>query len=209
LEYCCALTHIQQIPALIGSLREILVLYEQLQEEAFDPSLKAIFQWWLPQILELLAMAQCIQSIELLPLVQFVVKHSTMPLYLCTGEYLIFEPDPYLKKLTISTEDAANNIRTKCKNHTENLRKLLISTYKYSATQTNIDDSRSDASIPSEADRRNKSSSAVVRANSTDFLLNRTSSYTWSHTSTGDQSPREMGGTNEFLAEETVCLCFL
>lgn len=192
----------QQLGSLTATLREILTVYEQLQREAFDPSLKSIFQWWLPQIVELLAMAQCIQSQELLPLVQFIVKHSAMALYLSTGEYLIFEPDPYLKKLTIPTDEAASNIRAKCKNHTENLRKLLISTYKYSATHTSMDDSRSDASLPSDAGRKSTNTS-VVRVNSADFLLNRTSSYTWSHTSTGDQSPRELGGTNEFLAEET------
>lgn len=204
----------ESIEELEKLLLEIIEIYSNLQENIFDIHVQKIFKWWIPQAAEILALFQgCLsknftKSTEIL-----FCKNSIKVLFLLTGEYLIFEPfftftsdnvshgvddDNNNQKNQIenlTSDEIVKNIQVKTQSHTEFVRKLLLTSFKYQNTKNRSDESISHFS--DEQSNRNLSKQKTTSGLSLQDLI-RTTSSTWSHTSTGDHSPR----TESFYIEE-------
>ena len=183
-------------------LLDILATYSKLQEDIFDVHVQKIFKWWIPQAAEVLSLFKGNLSKDLTSTVEKrFCANSVKAFFLLTGEYLIFESDAWPQNLDDKNrEEQVKNIQEKCREHTETLRKLLTSSFRYQKNN-----GTSDGSISINASEDHRSNKQVARMNSVD--LKRTSSYTWSQTSTGDQSPRD--NSESFLAEESLAVSFL
>ena len=168
-----------------GSAREeklfqILQVYDSLQDEVHDSDVQIIFKWWLPQAAEVLAILRFARTLEADSILRSFINNSSKALYLLFGEYLVLESEPSDSRPTLEEQESV--LREQCKEHTQTTRGLIKSAFQ---NQSKYNDGRS---------------RPVIRADSADSHLRRTSSYTWSHTSTGDGSPRET--SDSFLSEE-------
>ena len=172
----------------------MLELYRILQEDVEDTDVRLIFKWWLPQAVETLAILASAKATEFDVTKAVFEETSAHAIYLLFGEYLVLEQSlPSTNSKPIQEEGV--QLGQQYKEHTALIRSLVNNTY-HAQAQTKTAGA-TDTYSNSELDR-----SKVITRDDSDVALKRTHSNTWSHTSTGDQSPREEVDT--FLNEDTV-----
>ena len=187
-----------------NKLLDITVKFAKLQDTVFDKHIQLIFKWWFPQAAEVLTILHSTNDIEidLSLVINSFCKNSTKAIYLLVGEYLMFSADAKLLDVNYDLSAHINLIENEVEEHTTTVRELLSSTFKQDKFRTL--DSSGFSQFSEEVNKVNKT---IVRVNSDHISLKRESSYTWSHTSTGDQSPRDHIET-AFLPEEPVFVSF-
>ena len=200
---------------------EIIQLHNELQAKIYDEHIKLILKWWIPQVLEILSiikileMKQLEKQINIKSLIKFIIKNTTKAMIIMSGEYIKEDYDEFIKihsptqeakvPQAVSSEKELENLKTiksKSEDNKSQIRKLLLDLQQNQIRVAHTDDTSSH-SLFSQEDSLKK----LTRVSSSDVFagnVKRTLSYTWSHTSTGDHSPRETG-TETFTYEEFVC----
>lgn len=154
-------------------LKNLLVKFSEIQSHLYDRHLDLMFKWWLPQVVEILAVLQANQNdrFDLSVLINLFTTNSVIILLLMTGEYLLCHGNIRLPAINKEAPPATPNnpnptpvsndkeshtklaeqIKFKCKTHVESIRKLLQQLYKYA---------QFDASAPSAMDDTNDRSNS-------------------------------------------------